>query len=49
MYRLLFNLVFRRLDPEVAHELAFRFIRLAAVTPGLRSLLRARLAPAGSA
>ena len=45
MYRLLFQQVFRRLDPELAHELAFRFIRLAASTPGVSHLLRRRLAP----
>ncbi|QAY74167.1 quinone-dependent dihydroorotate dehydrogenase [Agromyces protaetiae] len=27
MYRLLFNVVFKRMDPENAHHLAFRFIR----------------------
>ncbi|MFC1407697.1 quinone-dependent dihydroorotate dehydrogenase [Streptacidiphilus sp. N1-12] len=45
MYRLLFNLVFRRMDPERAHHLAFFWIRLAASVPGLRSVLRSVLAP----
>lgn len=44
MYRLLFNQVFRRLDPELAHEIAFRVIRLVAATP-LEPLLRRRLLP----
>lgn len=48
MYQLLFNQVFRRMDPELAHELAFRVIRLAAATPGVPGLLRARLAPPAS-
>jgi dihydroorotate dehydrogenase len=45
MYRLFFHLVFRRLDPEQAHRLAFAWIRLAARIPVLRTLLRAVLAP----
>jgi dihydroorotate dehydrogenase len=44
VYRLLFNQVFRRLDPELAHEVAFRVIRLVAATP-LEPLLRRRLVP----
>ena len=44
MYRLLFNQVFRRLDPELAHEIAFRVIRIVAATP-LEPLLRRRLLP----
>ena len=48
MYHLLFHQVFRRLDPELAHELAFRFIRIAAATPGVSHLLRRRLAPSPS-
>jgi len=32
MYRLLFRVVLSRLDPEFAHNLAFRFIRFLAVT-----------------
>ncbi|MFF2851265.1 quinone-dependent dihydroorotate dehydrogenase [Streptomyces sp. NPDC058001] len=45
MYRLFFDLVFRRMDPERAHHLAFRWIRLAARFPVLRTLLAAVLAP----
>ncbi|MFJ6570254.1 quinone-dependent dihydroorotate dehydrogenase [Streptomyces sp. NPDC091292] len=45
MYRLFFDLVFRRMDPERAHHLAFRWIRLAARVPVLRTLLAALLAP----
>ena len=40
-----FNLVFKRLDPEKAHHLAFFWIRLAASVPGLRSLVASVLAP----
>ena len=40
MYRLLFNQVFRRMDPERAHEVAFHGIRLAAAIPLLGGLLR---------
>ncbi|KQR17755.1 quinone-dependent dihydroorotate dehydrogenase [Cellulomonas sp. Leaf334] len=36
MYRLLFDLVFRRMDPERAHEVAFRLIRVVAQVPLLR-------------
>jgi len=39
VYRLLFSLVLRRLDPEKAHELAFRAIRVAGRTPVLHRLL----------
>ncbi len=39
MYRLLFSLVLRHVDPERAHELAFRAIRSAGRTPGLARLL----------
>jgi dihydroorotate dehydrogenase len=35
VYRILFNLVLRHIDPERAHELAFHAIRLAGRTPGL--------------
>lgn len=42
---MLFNLVFRRMDPEKAHHLAFFWIRLAAAVPGLRTLVAAVLAP----
>ncbi|MBQ0984146.1 quinone-dependent dihydroorotate dehydrogenase [Streptomyces sp. F63] len=44
MYALLFNLLFRHLDPERAHHLAFGWIRLAARVPVLRVLLAAVLA-----
>ena len=47
MYRLLFNQVFRRLDPELAHALAFRWIRIAAATPLLGAVIRRVLAPSG--
>ncbi|MFD7443048.1 quinone-dependent dihydroorotate dehydrogenase [Streptomyces sp. NPDC059909] len=45
MYKLLFNLVFKRMDPEEAHYLAFRWIRLAVRIPVLRTLVAAVLAP----
>ncbi|WP_156721470.1 quinone-dependent dihydroorotate dehydrogenase [Streptomyces apocyni] len=45
MYKLFFNLVFRRMDPERAHYLAFRWIRLAARVPVLRTFVAAVLAP----
>lgn len=45
MYSLLFNLFFKRLDPERAHHLAFGWIRLAARIPVLRTLAAAVLAP----
>lgn len=45
MYALLFRLLFRRMDPERAHLMAFRWIRLAARTPVLRTFLAAALAP----
>ena len=45
LYRLFFQLVFKRLDPEKAHHLAFFWIRLASSVPGLRSLVRSILAP----
>ncbi|WP_420032607.1 quinone-dependent dihydroorotate dehydrogenase [Streptomyces sp. cg28] len=45
MYKLFFNLVFKRMDPEKAHYLAFRWIRLAARTPVLRTFVAAALAP----
>ncbi|WP_037606430.1 quinone-dependent dihydroorotate dehydrogenase [Streptacidiphilus rugosus] len=45
MYKLFFNLVFKRLDPEKAHHMAFFWIRLASSVPGLRSLVAAVLAP----
>ncbi|GAA2747380.1 MULTISPECIES: quinone-dependent dihydroorotate dehydrogenase [Kitasatospora] len=45
MYKLLFDLVFKKMDPEKAHHLAFFWIRLAASVPGLRSLVKLVLAP----
>ncbi|MEU0040322.1 quinone-dependent dihydroorotate dehydrogenase [Streptomyces sp. NPDC006333] len=45
MYKIFFNLVFRRMDPERAHHLAFRWIRLAARIPVLRTFVAAALAP----
>lgn len=45
MYALFFRLLFRRMDPERAHHLAFGWIRLAAAVPGLRALVAAVLAP----
>ncbi|MFE7902729.1 quinone-dependent dihydroorotate dehydrogenase [Streptomyces sp. NPDC057424] len=45
MYKIFFRLVFKRLDPEQAHHLAFRWIRLAARVPVLRTFLAAALAP----
>ncbi|AEE46333.1 quinone-dependent dihydroorotate dehydrogenase [Cellulomonas fimi] len=39
MYRLLFDVVFRRLDPERAHELAFGVIRGVARVPVLRGVV----------
>ena len=42
MYKLFFNLVFKRMDPEQAHYMAFRWIRLAARTPVLRTFVLAR-------
>ncbi|WP_228975349.1 quinone-dependent dihydroorotate dehydrogenase [Streptomyces sp. DH12] len=45
MYKLFFRLCFTRMDPEQAHHLAFRWIRLAARVPVLRTFLAALLAP----
>jgi dihydroorotate dehydrogenase len=45
VYPLFFKLVFRRMDAEKAHQLAFRWIRLAVRVPVLRTLLAALLAP----
>jgi dihydroorotate dehydrogenase len=45
MYALFFRLVFRRMDAEQAHHLAFRWIRLAAKVPVLRTFVAAALAP----
>ncbi|MFE5034269.1 quinone-dependent dihydroorotate dehydrogenase [Streptomyces sp. NPDC056683] len=45
MYKIFFQLVFRRMDPEAAHHLAFRWIRLAVRIPVLRTFVSAALAP----
>ncbi|MBZ4016659.1 quinone-dependent dihydroorotate dehydrogenase [Streptomyces purpurogeneiscleroticus] len=45
MYKLFFNLIFKRMDPEQAHHLAFGWIRLAARVPVLRTFVAAVLAP----
>ncbi|WP_411148970.1 quinone-dependent dihydroorotate dehydrogenase [Streptomyces sp. A30] len=45
MYKLFFRLVFQRMDPEKAHYLAFRWIRLAVRIPVLRTFVAAALAP----
>ncbi|NBM15390.1 quinone-dependent dihydroorotate dehydrogenase [Streptomyces sp. GC420] len=45
MYKLFFELVFKRLDAERAHHLAFGWIRLAARIPVLRTFVAAVLAP----
>ncbi|WP_333775188.1 quinone-dependent dihydroorotate dehydrogenase [Streptomyces sp. IBSBF 3136] len=45
MYKIFFNLVFKRMDPEKAHYLAFRWIRLAVRVPVLRTFVAAALAP----
>ncbi|MEV0218873.1 quinone-dependent dihydroorotate dehydrogenase [Streptomyces sp. NPDC050704] len=45
MYKLFFRLVFKWMDPERAHHLAFRWIRLAARVPVLRTFVAAALAP----
>ncbi|MFG3256400.1 quinone-dependent dihydroorotate dehydrogenase [Streptomyces sp. NPDC048172] len=45
MYQLLFRVLFRRMDPEKAHHLAFSWIRLAARVPVLRTFAAAVLAP----
>ncbi|MEJ8646877.1 quinone-dependent dihydroorotate dehydrogenase [Streptomyces sp. MS1.AVA.3] len=45
MYRLFFHLIFKRMDPEQAHHLAFRWIQLAVRLPVLRTFLAAALAP----
>ena len=45
MYKLFFRLVFKRMDPEQAHHLAFRWIRLAVRIPVLRTFVAAALAP----
>ncbi|MCC9153168.1 quinone-dependent dihydroorotate dehydrogenase [Streptomyces parvulus] len=45
MYKTFFSLVFKRMDPEGAHHLAFRWIRLAVRVPVLRTFVAAVLAP----
>ncbi|MEU5363779.1 quinone-dependent dihydroorotate dehydrogenase [Streptomyces sp. NPDC005925] len=45
MYTFFFTLVFRRMDAERAHHLAFRWIRLTARVPVLRTVVAAVLAP----
>ena len=45
MYRVFFDLVFRRMDPELAHRRGFRAIRLVAAVPPLASVVRRVLAP----
>lgn len=45
MYKIFFNLVFKHMDPEKAHHLAFRWIRLAVRVPVLRTFVAAALAP----
>ncbi|MEU6355067.1 quinone-dependent dihydroorotate dehydrogenase [Streptomyces sp. NPDC047072] len=45
MYKIFFRLIFQRMDPEQAHHLAFRWIRLAARIPVLRTFVAAALAP----
>jgi dihydroorotate dehydrogenase len=45
VYRLLFDVVFRRMDPERAHEVAFGVIRGVARTPILRDLVAGVLTP----
>ncbi|MEI5103602.1 quinone-dependent dihydroorotate dehydrogenase [Streptomyces sp. PmtG] len=45
MYAFFFRLVFRRMDPERAHHLAFGWIRLIARIPVLRTFVAAALAP----
>ncbi|WP_278234683.1 quinone-dependent dihydroorotate dehydrogenase [Isoptericola sp. AK164] len=44
-YTLLFQTVFRRMDPERAHELAFRAIETAGRVPVLRDVVQGALAP----
>jgi dihydroorotate dehydrogenase len=45
MYPLFFRLVFRRMNAETAHHLAFRWIRAAVRVPGVRTVLAALAAP----
>ncbi len=44
MYRLLFDQVLRRIDPERAHHLGFGVVRAVAAVPGLRDLVARRTA-----
>ena len=44
-YSLLFNSVFRRMDPERAHEIAFSLIERAGQVPVLRDIAQGALAP----
>lgn len=44
-YSLLFNVAFRRMDPEQAHELAFSLIERVGSTPLLRDLVQGAVAP----
>jgi dihydroorotate dehydrogenase len=44
-YSLLFNVAFRRMDPERAHELAFSLIERAGEVPLLRDVVQGALAP----
>ncbi|AJP05544.1 diguanylate cyclase [Streptomyces cyaneogriseus subsp. noncyanogenus] len=45
MYKTFFSLVFKRMDAERAHHLAFRWIRLAVRVPVLRTFVAAVFAP----
>ncbi len=45
LYRLLFEAVFRRMDPERAHRLGFRAIRAAVTVPGVARALRTYCGP----
>ncbi|RFU84236.1 quinone-dependent dihydroorotate dehydrogenase [Streptomyces triticagri] len=45
MYQFFFTTVFKRMDPEKAHHLAFAWIRFAARVPVLRTFVAAFLAP----
>ncbi|QAY62930.1 quinone-dependent dihydroorotate dehydrogenase [Xylanimonas allomyrinae] len=44
-YHLFFDVVFKRMDPEAAHSLAFRWIGLAGRVPVLRDVVQGALAP----
>lgn len=47
MYRLFFDHVLRRVDPERAHKMAFGLMRLVAATPGLRTVVGATFSVTG--